>query len=122
VAVALATLALLWLAPAAWWGASRGWALLGWAIIAVTAVAGGWALETWHGRPGAGFLAALAACILARLFGGTAGAFAASAAPAAGDDPVRAFLVGLVATFLPLQLLEIVWFVRKARKTTPVRG
>jgi len=121
-AVATATLGVLTLLPLTAgpnaWLPDR-WALLGWSIMALTAVIGGWALENWHGRPGSGFLAALSACILTRLFGAAAGALAAMFG---GEGAIRAFLVGLVATFLPLQSLEIAWFVQKARRTTAVRG
>lgn len=106
--------------PAGW--ALAGWALAGWALMALAGVAGGHALERYHGRPGAGFLGALAACILTRLFGAAAGAFAAAAW---GEPAVWAFLAGLGVTFLPLQLLEIAWFMNKTRRTspvTPVRG
>jgi len=96
-----------------------GWALLGWSLMALVGVAGGYALEATHGRPGAGFLGALSACILTRMFGAAAGALVASLW---GDQAIWAFLAGLGVAFVPLQLLEIGWFMRKARKSSPMRG
>lgn len=88
-------------------------ALLGWAVVALTAVVGGSWIANRHGRAGTGFLLALQSCMLARLALAAGGAFVAWKA---GDDAVRAFLIGLVVGFLPLQTFEIVWFYRRTQR------
>jgi len=86
----------------------------GWAIMAIVGVAAGAWMVRAHGRPGSGFLAALAAGMLARLFLSAAGA-----AWAARHDvqTVWAFLGGLFAGYVPLQVFELTWFIRRDRRS-----
>ena len=96
-----------------------GWCLVGWSIMTLTGVAGGaWAVLQ-HGGPGAGFLVALGTCMLARL---TASALGAWAATAHGMEAVWPFLAGLGATYLPLQVFEMGWFVRQTRSSARSTG
>ena len=94
--------------------ASRGatalaWVLTGWGVMAVAGVAGGaWAVSR-HGRPGAGFLVAVGACMLTRLFAGSA---AAVAAASVGMQAVWALLAGAGVTYVVLQVFELSWFLR----------
>lgn len=90
-----------------------GFAMFGWGVIALTAVAGGAWIAGQHGRSGLGFLLALQSCMLARLALAAGGAFVAWQA---GGDAVRSFLIGLVVGFIPLQTFEIVWFYRRTQK------
>ena len=97
-------------------GIDRGldlrWSVFGWSIMTLAAVGGGtWAVSQ-HGNPGPGFLAALGACMLARLI---AGAVGAAAAAAHGVAAVWAYLAGLGVTYVPLQVFETGWFVRRTR-------
>jgi hypothetical protein len=88
------------------------WGALGWSIMAVTGLAGGvWMLRK-HGGKGAGFLVALGTCMLARLFASVAGA---AGAAMGGMEAVWPYVVGLAAGYLPLQLFELYWFIRRAR-------
>ena len=104
-------LALLFLVP------DRGpgdlfWGSLGWAIMATSGVAGGGWMVRRHGSAGSGFLVALGTCMLARLFASVAGALAAASS---GNHAVWAFLAGLCAGYVPLQVFEVGWFIRKSR-------
>jgi len=65
-----------------------------------------------HGGEGAGFLVALGTCMLARLFASVAGA---AGAALSGMDAVWPYVVGLTAGYLPLQMFELYWFIRRAR-------
>jgi hypothetical protein len=95
------------------------WGLSGWLIMAVTGLAGGIWLVNRHGKQGSGFLVALGTCMLARLFASAAGAWGAATQ---GMDAVWAYIAGLGAGYLPLQLFEIWWFVRRTRRTTLSEG
>jgi len=88
------------------------WGILGWSIMAVTGVAGGAWMDRKHGLQGAGFLVALGTCMLARLFAAVAGA---AGAAMNGMDAVWPYLVGLGVGYVPLQLFETGWFIRRAR-------
>ena len=93
-------------------GGALFWGGIGWAIMALTGVVGGTWLVRAHGRQGSGFLVALGTCMLARLFASVAGALSAASS---GMDVVWPFIAGLGAGYVPLQLLELGWFVRVAR-------
>jgi hypothetical protein len=95
------------------------WGLSGWLIMSVIGLAGGMWLVLKHGRQGSGFLVALGTCMLARLFASAAGAFGAAAQ---GMEAVWAYIVGLVAGYLPLQFFEIWWFVRGSRRAARSEG
>lgn len=89
--------------------AAIAWAIIGWGVMAVAGVAGGAWTVSRHGRPGSGFLVAIGACMLTRLF---AGAAAAGAAASAGMSAVWAFLAGAGVTYVALQVFELSWFLR----------
>jgi hypothetical protein len=113
VAIALLTgLAVLWAASPRGEPILVG-SLLGWGIMAATGTATGIWMIRVYGKPGSGFLAAIAAGMLARLFLGAGGAWWAARQ---GKEMVWAYLVGLLAGYLPLQLFELAWFFRKARR------
>jgi hypothetical protein len=95
------------------------WGLAGWLVMAITGLAGGIWLVWKHGKQGSGFLVALGTCMLARLFASAAGAFGAAMQ---GMEAVWPYLIGLVAGYIPLQLFEIWWFVRSARRATLSEG
>ena len=105
-------------AALAWFGSARGegflrWSLLGWLVMASIGVVGGvWAVRV-HGRPGAGFIVAIGTCMLARLFASALGAWGAARH---GMPAVWPYLTGLTAGYVPLQLFELGWFVRRARE------
>jgi len=88
------------------------WGLTGWAIMALTGVAGGAWMARTHGRQGSGFLVALGTCMLARLFGSVGGALVAATR---GTDAVWPYLAGLCAGYIPLQSFEIGWFLRRSK-------
>jgi hypothetical protein len=92
---------------------AAGWTALGWLVTALTGVAGGAWVASRHGRAGAGFFVALQTCILARLGLSALGALLAANR---GRDAAWAYVAGLVAGFLPLQVFEILWFFRVARR------
>ncbi len=89
------------------------WGVSGWLVMAVTGMAGGVWLVLKHGKRGSGFLVALGTCMLARLFASAAGAFGAAQQ---GMEAVWPYIVGLIAGYLPMQLFELWWFVRVARR------
>jgi len=90
--------------------ASLGFALLGWAPMALLGVAGGaWAVSRF-GRTGAGFPLAVLTCILLRLVLGLGGL-----ALAARFDQVVAYLGGSLVTFAAMQVFEMNWFWRRSR-------
>ena len=105
--------ALLALALAAYLGRSvPGWSVLGWALAGSLGAICGARLISVHGTVGTAFLKAHGSCILARLFtfaGGTAWAFSHS------TEEALAFLVGVLAGYLPTQFLEMVWFARRTK-------
>jgi hypothetical protein len=103
----------------AWaWYAGRpvpGWSILGWALATSLGAFCGARLILVHGTPGTAFLKVQGSCILARLFtfaGGTAWAFSHSI------EEALAFLFGVVAGYLPTQILEMVWFASRTRNQT----
>jgi hypothetical protein len=83
--------------------------LAGWLATTLAGVGGGAWLVSQHGRGGPLFLAALGACMLLRLLLFVGGPLAA--APQ-GADAVWAVLVGLFAGYLPVQVSEVLWFLR----------
>lgn len=91
------------------------WGLLGWLLATGLGMICGARLVTLHGRPGSAFLIAHGSCILARLF-----AFAGGTAWAASHskEEAWAFLVGVAAAYLPIQILELVWFARRTKDGT----
>lgn len=105
-------LACLALGFVSWGGGPRfvPWCVAGWLVPTVTGIAGGAVLAGLHGSAGPGFLIALQVCILSRLALSAGGAWAATVG---GGVAVRAFLIGLVVGFLPLQVFEIAWFYRR---------
>jgi hypothetical protein len=94
------------------------WGVLGWALLALTGVAGGAWLAFEHGKPGTGFLKAMVAGMLTRLFLAAAGG--GLAAWTGGNAP-WAFLGGAVAGFVPLQIVEVIWFFRAGQKAAGSR-
>src|SRR5262245_51932028 len=88
------------------------WAVVGWLVPASVGIGGGAVLAARHGSAGPGFLIALVVCILSRLALAVGGALAATTG---GGVAVRAFLIGLVVGFLPLQVFEVAWFYRGPR-------
>ena len=99
--------------------AAIGWGLLGWSVMVLIGVAGGAWLAALHGSSGPRFLVAMGTCMLARLFGAAAGALAAGMH---GTRAVLPYLAGLGAGYVPLQLFEIGWFMRRAKYDTPARS
>ncbi len=106
-------------AAAAWatfrLGASGGlaWGAAGWGMMAgIGLVSGAW-LAAAHGKTGPGFLAAIVAGILGRLAVTLGGALAAART---GRGALWAFLLGLGAGFVPLQVYETVFFYRAGRR------
>ncbi len=87
--------------------------MTGWAIMAIIGVITGLWMVRVYGKPGSGFLAAMATGMLARLF---LSASVALWAAQHGVGYVWAFLAGLFAGYLPLQAFEVAWFFREARK------
>ncbi len=100
-------------------GGSESWALAGWGPMAAIAVGSGGAMAARHGRPGSGFLAALAVGMLSRL---TVAAALGLVATRAGETAVLSYVAGLAAGFLPLQAFEVVWFYRAAHAARPSGG
>ena len=96
-----------------------GWSLLGWLVMSVTGVVGGSWLVAKHGSLGWGFFAALAACMLARLLFGGAGALAAALR---GPEAPWAYLAGLGVGYLPLQVFETGWFLRRSKSGSTQHG
>ncbi len=95
--------------------ASRGsgalrWGLIGWGVMAAVGMLGGLGLVRSHGRPAAAFLAALVGSTLARLAGAVLFGWAAARA---GEAMIGPYLTGLLAGYLPLQLLEVGWLMRR---------
>ncbi len=109
-AVAVALAVLLTLVFVFRGAAALGFALLGWAPMALIGVAGGaWAVSRF-GRPGSAFPLAVLACILLRLVLGLGGL-----GLAAWVGQVVAYLAGSLATFATMQAFEMVWFWRRNR-------
>jgi len=88
------------------------WSLLGFWMMAVIGVAGGAWLVASHGSPGPAFPIAVATCILARLVLAGAGGFAAATR---GMEAVYAYLAGLGACYVPVQVFEMNWFLKRDR-------
>jgi hypothetical protein len=112
--VAISAAAAVLLSPLAFLAGGQAllWGLLGLSITAAIGIGGGaWLIRT-HGRPDTNFLKAVTACMLARLFFGAAGALAATSI---GDMAAYAYVVGLVAGYFPVQVLEMSWFWQHAR-------
>jgi len=89
------------------------WSMTGWAIMAVIGFTTGLWMVRVHGKPGSGFLAAMGAGMLARLFISAAVALWAARH---GIEYVSAYLAGLFTGYLPLQAFEVTWFFREARR------
>jgi hypothetical protein len=90
------------------------WGVSGWLVMAASGLVGGTWMVHQHGKQGSGFLVALGTCMLARLFASAGGACGAAMQ---GMEAVWAYVVGLGAGYVPLQLFEIWWFVRSTRRT-----
>ncbi|HKQ62325.1 MAG TPA: hypothetical protein VJS92_13620, partial [Candidatus Polarisedimenticolaceae bacterium] len=88
-----------------------GWSLLGWASTGFTGVAGGAWMAARHGTQGAGFMVAMGTSMLARLLLAAAGAFTAATQ---GAQAAGAYAAGLAAGYLPLQVFEARWFLKRA--------
>jgi hypothetical protein len=87
------------------------WALGGWFLVSlIGVVAGGWVVSQ-HGTPGNGFLAGLVGGILARMALAVLGIAVASSS---GRAAIVAFLAGVVAGFVPVQIFELSWFFRSS--------
>jgi hypothetical protein len=86
-------------------------AALGWAPLALIGVVGGWLAVKVHGTSGAAFPLTLLTCILLRLIFGLGGLF-----PAMQFGQVTPYLTALFGTFVTMQVLEMVWFFRRARR------
>jgi hypothetical protein len=97
------------------WPAGLSWTVAGWSILAVVGVADGVWLNHRYGKPGTGFLTALVVGVLARLV--LVGAGTALALRSGGDAP-WAFLAGVAAGFVPIQVFEVFWFVRSAKASS----
>lgn len=94
------------------------WSMGGWGIMAAIGIVSGLWMVRVHGKPGSGFLAAMGTGMLARLFLSAAvGLWAARH----GVEYVWAFLAGLVAGYLPLQVFEVSWFYRAAKRGDVIR-
>lgn len=103
----LAGLALLPLALAN--GGSWLWGYLaGWGAMATIGAAGGAGLVARHGGRSGAFVVVMIACMLARLSTVVVGAVLLWWM----DLPPVGFLVGIAVGFVPLQILEGVWFYR----------
>lgn len=109
----VALLALVPLSALAWPSGATAvrWGLAGWLVMTVVGVVGGGFMVLEHGRATPGFIVALGTCMLARLIVSAAGAFAAVSA---GGPAVRAYVTGLGVGYVPLQVFETVWFMRRA--------
>ena len=92
------------------------WIVLGWIVGAAPGVLCGVKLVRVHGVANAGFLKIMGTCMLARLFVFPAGALVALAS---GKAAVVAYAVGLVAGYLPTQVFETAWFMRRTRRLVP---
>ncbi len=112
-AVAVVFGALLWVAVRPRGTTWIVWSGLGWGMLAVLSVAGGAWLAAEHGKPGSGFVKALGTGMLARLFAAVIGAIGAAQS---GDGAAWAYLAGVIAGFVPLQVFEVVWFYRESRR------
>jgi len=104
----------LWIATTG--SAAASWAAAGFAVMAVPGIVFGSWLAREHGRPGSRFLSALATGFVTRL---VLVAVAAFSAAKAGEGAGTALLAGLAAGFVPLQIFEMIWFLR-ARGTQPL--
>jgi hypothetical protein len=90
-------------------GVNLPWAMAGWFLVSlIGVVAGGWAVSK-HGKEGNGFLAGLVGGILARMLLAVLGIALASTS---GRPAIIAFLAGVVAGFVPVQIFEVSWFFR----------
>jgi len=98
---------------AAWFA----WSGLGWLALAILGVVGGTWLAAEYGKPGTGFLKALGAGMLARMFA-TAGGTGCAVLFGAEEAPL-AFLTGAGTGFVPLLVFEVAWFYRASRKLQP---
>ncbi len=91
-----------------------GWGMAGWLVAASISVSGGAWLAFCHGRPGAAFMAAMAATTASRLVALGAGVALATAA----GGPARWSYVGGFATgFAPVMAWEVAWFFRAGRRS-----
>lgn len=99
------------LAPALWPG-RVAWAIAGWAAMTALGLAAGAWLTTLHGRASRTFVVALLSGMLARLVMALGGF--GFALVGVGRGAAWAWIVGLAAGYVPLQLFETVWFIRRA--------
>jgi uncharacterized membrane protein YeaQ/YmgE (transglycosylase-associated protein family) len=94
------------------------WCMTGWAVIAVVGVVSGVLMVRLHGKPGAGFLAAMGTGMVGRL---VLSAAAALWAAQHGIEYVWALLAGIVSAYLPLQAFEVIWFFRESGRHDGIR-
>jgi hypothetical protein len=86
------------------------WSALGfWMMSLVGVVGGAWEVDR-HGSGGKDFPMAVATCILARLLVVAVGA---GAAATRSMEAVYACLVGLGASYFPMQAFEMNWFLKR---------
>lgn len=112
-AVGAAAGAALWVG-AAGFSTGRWWAVAAWAGMVAAGVAGGAWLASQYGKAGAGFVLAAGAGMLARAVFVVAGL---ATAAGRGAGPRNAFVAGLAAGYVPLQVYEIVWFFLAGRRS-----
>jgi hypothetical protein len=110
--VALVALGAGWLLLPGSLVARIGWLALGWALMAVGHVAGGAWMVARHGSAGSAFLVAMGSSMFLRFTLAVAGAVAAWFA---GESAAFAYVAGLGLGFVPLQVLDSVWFLKAVR-------
>lgn len=111
--VALASLAALSPLALNMWPGAIAWSLSGWLILAAVGAADGVWLNLRYGQAGSGFLLAMVTGMLARMLVVGIGTFLAFRA---GEAAPWAFLAGVAAGFVPLQVFEVIWFLRLGRE------
>ena len=88
------------------------WAIVGFASMALVGIGSGVSLVRAHGKPAHGFIVALGASTLARLFAAALGALGVTLA---GQGAVVPYLIGLAVGYVPLQILEVGWILGRTR-------
>ena len=88
------------------------WAITGWGLMTVIGVLSGAGLVRFHGQAAHGFFVVIGAALLVRLVSSAVGAWGAATA---GERAIGPYLTGLAAGYLPLQLLELGFFLRRTR-------
>ena len=111
-AVAVVSLLLAWLVSPSGVRDMAGWLALGWGLMAAIHVAAGSRLVALHGTAGSGFFLTLGVGMACRLIAAAAGA---AGAVFAGEHAAWAYVAGLAAGFVPLQVYEMTWFMLAGR-------